>query len=136
MLRILGFLSCILFPFLDPRSRIPDLTTKKRRGKKFLEPFSSTKFKINLFLNLSRKKPKPIYKEFKYFLRKKNFIKLLEMWVGNPRSWIRTKLILGSGSGSRGSKKATDLISRSATLLPSGRDVVFLNKEIQRCCVP
>jgi hypothetical protein len=64
-------------------SRIPDPTTTKRGGGKFLSSY------LIIFLNKYRKKFEPIDKELKYFCTKKFVTKLSEMWVRDQRSRIR-----------------------------------------------
>ncbi len=84
---------CWFLPIPDPGSRTPDpkTATKERDEKKnFCQTFfCSHKFhkcKIIVFLNCSRKKFEPNFKEFRELFTQKVVTKLSKIWVWDPGS--------------------------------------------------
>ncbi len=126
-----GCLSRIPDPDFYPY-RIPDLGFRiqkhtKERGEKFffIKHFfvatNFTKCKIILFLNCSRKKFRPNFKELRNFIPKKlsQSSQKYEFGIRDPGSGIRNKPIPDPGSRIQGLKKAPDPGSGSATLVSS-----------------
>jgi hypothetical protein len=123
----------LILPIPDPGSRIPDPGSRiqkqlQKRGVKknfFIKHFfvatNFTKCKIILFLNCSRKKFGPNFKELRNFLPKKlsQSFQKYEFGIRDPRSGIRNKPIPDPGSrGQKGTGSRIRIRNTGSTSVP------------------